>query len=51
MNYNLFKTGCYFTKFARDKCIELDVRGWIKNSKTGTIVGKMQGRKSCIDIM
>ncbi|KAJ6646416.1 Acylphosphatase-2 [Pseudolycoriella hygida] len=37
--------GCYFTKFTRDMCVELNIRGWVKNSKNGTIVGKMQGTK------
>lgn len=44
-------TGCYFTKCTRDKCDELDIRGWVKNSKNGTIVGKMQGTKANVDIL
>lgn len=43
--------GCYFTKFAKDKCEDLDINGWVKNSKAGTIIGKMQGPKPSIDIM
>lgn len=37
--------GCYFTKFTRDMCVDLNIRGWVKNSKNGTILGKMQGTK------
>lgn len=47
----LFLAGCYFTKFARDRCVELNICGWVKNSKNGTIVGKMQGPKAGIDSM
>ncbi|XP_065207213.1 acylphosphatase-2 [Planococcus citri] len=43
--------GVYFTKYCRDRCVELSVVGWIKNSKKGTIVGKMQGTKSGVDKM
>lgn len=43
--------GCGFTKFARDRCAQSDITGWVKNSKNGTIVGKMQGRKLEIDQM
>lgn len=44
-------TGCYFTKFTKDKCEDLDIKGWVKNSKAGTIIGKMQGPKQSVDIM
>ncbi|XP_018902869.1 acylphosphatase-2 [Bemisia tabaci] len=43
--------GVYFTKYARDRCLELGLAGWIKNSKRGTIVGKMQGEKSKVEEM
>ena len=32
-------------------CTEHGIKGWVKNSKRGTIVGKMQGPKADIDIM
>ncbi|XKL61099.1 hypothetical protein PGB90_008156 [Kerria lacca] len=41
--------GFYFTKYCRDKCNELGIVGWIKNSKKGTIIGKIQGKKIDID--
>lgn len=49
--YYRFDAGCYFTKCTRDKCDELGIRGWVKNSKNGTIVGKMQGIKANVDIL
>jgi len=35
--------GCYFTKYCKDTCDALGLGGWVKNSKKGTIVGKVQG--------
>ncbi|XP_036322145.1 acylphosphatase-2, partial [Rhagoletis pomonella] len=43
--------GCYFTKYTRDLCNKAGIKGWVKNSKQGTIVGKMQGPKEEIDKM
>ncbi|XP_067009446.2 acylphosphatase-2 [Anabrus simplex] len=43
--------GCYFTKYTRDMCAQLNIGGWVKNSRTGTIVGKMQGNRSNIERM
>uniref|UniRef100_A0A1L8DD34 acylphosphatase n=1 Tax=Nyssomyia neivai TaxID=330878 RepID=A0A1L8DD34_9DIPT len=43
--------GCGFTKYCRDECVKRRICGWIKNSKRGTIVGKMQGKKEYIDQM
>jgi acylphosphatase len=43
--------GCGFTKYTRDNCLNTGIRGWVKNSKRGTIVGKMQGRKEEVDKM
>lgn len=43
--------GVYFTKYCRDECTKLGLGGWVKNSKRGTIVGKMQGPKSKIEQM
>ncbi|KAG7206613.1 hypothetical protein KM043_000294 [Ampulex compressa] len=43
--------GVYFPKYVRDLCQQLGICGWVKNSKTGTILGKMQGPKSLIDQM
>ena len=42
-------SGCGFTKDARDLCAKCNIRGWVKNSKRGTIVGKMQGSKQEIN--
>ncbi|OXU28903.1 acylphosphatase-2 [Nasonia vitripennis] len=43
--------GCSFTKYVRELCQRLGIVGWVKNSKTGTIVGKMQGPQALIDQM
>ncbi|XP_075153754.1 acylphosphatase-2 [Haematobia irritans] len=43
--------GCYFTKYTRDLCKKAGITGWVKNSKQGTIVGKMQGPKEEVDKM
>ncbi|XP_037927541.1 acylphosphatase-2 [Teleopsis dalmanni] len=43
--------GCYFTKNTRDLCTKAGIKGWVKNSKQGTIVGKMQGPKEEVDKM
>lgn len=44
-------SGVGFTKFCRDNCANADIRGWVKNSKKGTIIGKMQGVKTEVDKM
>ncbi|XP_046832000.1 acylphosphatase-2 isoform X2 [Vespa crabro] len=41
----------YFPKYVRDLCLQLGICGWVKNSKTGTILGKMQGPRALIDQM
>ncbi|XP_059475920.1 acylphosphatase-2 [Neocloeon triangulifer] len=43
--------GVYFTKYCRDMCTQLGIGGWVKNSKKGSIVGKMQGDKIRVDQM
>uniref|UniRef100_A0A336M7X9 acylphosphatase n=1 Tax=Culicoides sonorensis TaxID=179676 RepID=A0A336M7X9_CULSO len=43
--------GCSFTKYCKDNCLQLEIKGWVKNSKRGTIVGKMQGVKKDVDKM
>lgn len=43
--------GCGFTKHCRDNCIALGIKGWVKNSKQGTIMGKMQGAKADVNKM
>ncbi|TGZ46660.1 Uncharacterized protein DBV15_11574 [Temnothorax longispinosus] len=43
--------GVYFPKYVRDICLQLEICGWVKNSKTGTILGKMQGPRALVDQM
>lgn len=49
--YGVYISGCYFTKYTRDLCTKSGITGWVKNSKQGTIVGKMQGPKEEVDKM
>ncbi|KAG6449376.1 acylphosphatase-2-like [Manduca sexta] len=43
--------GCYFTKYCKEMAEALGIGGWVKNSKKGTIVGKIQGTKAQLDQM
>ncbi|EFN79472.1 Acylphosphatase-1 [Harpegnathos saltator] len=43
--------GVYFPKYVRDICLQLGICGWVKNSKVGTILGKMQGPEALVDQM
>lgn len=47
----IFFTGVYFTKYCREMCDQLGVSGWVKNSKKGTIVGKIQGSRPNVETM
>lgn len=49
--YSTIQTGCNFTKCCREKCTKMGITGWVKNSKSGTILGKMQGTKQNVEIM
>ncbi|XP_047502511.1 acylphosphatase-2-like [Penaeus chinensis] len=43
--------GCNFTKDAKNLADRLGITGWIKNSKSGTVMGRVQGAKSSVDQM
>ncbi|XP_014218618.1 acylphosphatase-2 [Copidosoma floridanum] len=43
--------GCSFTKYVRELCLKLGIVGWVKNSRNGTILGKMQGPQAVVDQM
>ncbi|XP_034827232.1 acylphosphatase-2 [Maniola hyperantus] len=43
--------GCFFTKYCKDLAESLGICGWVKNTKRGTIYGKVQGCKPHIDVM
>lgn len=49
--FSVYLTGVYFTKYCRDLSLQLGIGGWVKNTKTGTIVGKMQGERPKIEQM
>ncbi|XP_061729738.1 acylphosphatase-2 isoform X1 [Cydia pomonella] len=42
---------CYFTKYCKEVAETIGIVGWVKNSKQGTIVGKIQGVKPLMDQM
>ncbi|RZC31836.1 acylphosphatase-2-like [Asbolus verrucosus] len=41
--------GVYFTKYCKEMCEELGIGGWVKNTKKGTIQGKLQGLRGNVD--
>ncbi|CAH0555148.1 unnamed protein product [Brassicogethes aeneus] len=41
--------GVNFTKYCKELCDELECSGWIKNTKQGTIQGKIQGSRSKVE--
>lgn len=43
--------GCNFTTFAKDLAESAGITGWVKNSRAGTIQGRLQGTKESIDSM
>jgi acylphosphatase len=43
--------GCYFTKYVKEQSETLGCAGWVKNSKAGTVLGKIQGLKPAVDEM
>ncbi|XP_022916158.1 acylphosphatase-2 [Onthophagus taurus] len=43
--------GCYFTKYCKETSEHLSLSGWVKNTKKGTIVGKVQGPRGNIEQM
>lgn len=51
LNCAYFSSGVYFPKYVRDICQQLGICGWVKNTKSGTILGKMQGPRALIDQM
>jgi hypothetical protein len=53
VEYELFGTvqGCFFQKYAKEVAEQLQIGGWIKNTKKGTIVGKLQGPKNSLQQM
>ncbi|CAK1540736.1 unnamed protein product [Leptosia nina] len=43
--------GCFFTKYCKQTAEELRIGGWVKNTKNGTIVGRIQGTRENLDKM
>lgn len=43
--------GCFFQKYAKEVAETLGIGGWIKNTKKGTIMGKLQGPKTAMEQM
>lgn len=49
-NFNKI-SGVYFPKYCKEMCEQLSISGWVKNTKKGTIFGKLQGQRSNIEHM
>lgn len=45
------KIGVFFTKYAKDVCENLNLKGWIRVSPRGSIYGQIQGEKDKVDEM
>jgi len=43
--------GCNFTKAAVEEAEKLTITGWVKNCRTGTIAGRLQGPSSNVEQM
>ncbi|XP_063242050.1 acylphosphatase-2-like [Bacillus rossius redtenbacheri] len=43
--------GVYFTKYCREMSEKLGLGGWVKNSKSGSIIGKIQGERTKVNQM
>nr|CAD7579368.1 unnamed protein product [Timema californicum] len=44
-------SGVYFTKYCRDMGLQVGLGGWVKNSSSGTVTGKIQGERKKIEQM
>jgi len=53
VEYELFGNvqGCFFQKYAKEVAEQLSIGGWIKNTKKGTICGRLQGPKNALQEM
>ncbi len=43
--YKLYFMSCNYRKYTYEKANELNVRGWVKNTEQGTVVGQAEGRE------
>jgi len=43
--------GCNFTTEAKTVANQLGLSGWVKNTRTGTVLGRVQGLKPAVDQM
>ena len=50
-NKSLLTLGVYFTKYCKEMSEDLGITGWVKNTKKGTIQGKLQGSKGSVEQM
>nr|CAD7586380.1 unnamed protein product [Timema genevievae] len=44
-------SGVYFTKYCRDMGLQVGLGGWVKNSRSGTVIGKIQGERKKVEQM
>ncbi|CAG8607545.1 5152_t:CDS:2 [Diversispora eburnea] len=51
LTYEVFgKVQVFFRKFTKDKAIELQIVGWVKNTEYGSVTGIAQGAKKNINV-
>ena len=43
--------GVFFRKFTNEKALSLGLRGWVKNTRDGTVTGQMEGNIDNVNMM
>merc|ERR1712029_318273 len=43
--------GVFFRKFTNEKALSLGLRGWVKNTRDGTVMGQMEGNIENVNMM
>ena len=43
--------GVFFRKFTNEKALSLGLRGWVKNTRDGTVTGQMEGNVENVNMM
>ncbi|XP_065218615.1 acylphosphatase-1-like [Planococcus citri] len=53
VEFEVFGTvqGVFFRKFTQKKCLELDLKGWCRNTSTNTVKGVLEGEVDKVQVM